>query len=450
LERDFFILRMKLFSLNAGTSRVFGLDLLRFFAIIFVVVGHSMILVPKDIKKHVVKEGENMTTISYQYYVDKNLISSSNTILKFDTKADTIKVSKEKPARVSKILKAGQTIDIPVDGKFRKYVNAILLDGVAIFFVLSGFLIGGILIKMLERNPPSIALLVNFWNRRWLRTLPMYLVILLILLAFAWFVNPKTFPEYFGRYFFFLQNFNNRPEHFFGESWSLCIEEWFYFFIPLMLFAGLVLFKTKVRTMFIWVISIVIIGVLVYRYYFFNQASIQSVFNTLKDGKPYLMLVTTRIDSIVYGVLAAFVAFYYPKIWQRCNSIFLVLLSLYVLYYLKMHYQKEYIIWSPSINSICVMVMLPFLANLKSMRFKIFKFITFISLISYSMYLVNLSLVIHILIKFGMHGLLNEKYIPSETWYIEYAVYWAYVIGLSFVFYRFIEIPFMKMRKHEK
>jgi peptidoglycan/LPS O-acetylase OafA/YrhL len=45
---------MKLFSLNAGTSRVFGLDLLRFFAIIFVVVGHSMILVPKDIKKHVV------------------------------------------------------------------------------------------------------------------------------------------------------------------------------------------------------------------------------------------------------------------------------------------------------------------------------------------------------------------------------------------------------------
>ena len=165
--------------------------------------------------------------------------------------------------------------------------------------------------------------------------------------------------------------------------------------------------------MFIWVISIVIIGVLVYRYYFFNQASIQSVFNTLKDGKPYLMLVTTRIDSIVYGVLAAFVAFYYPKIWQRCNSIFLVLVSLYVLYYLKMHYQKEYIIWSPSINSICVMVMLPFLANLKSMRFKIFKFITFISLISYSMYLVNLSLVIHILIKFGMHGLVNEKYIPS-------------------------------------
>jgi hypothetical protein len=114
---------MKLFSLNAGTSRVFGLDLLRFFAIIFVVVGHSMILVPKEIKKHVVKEGENMTTISYQYYVDKNLISSSNEKLKFDTKADTVKVSKEKPARVSKILKAGQTIDIPVDGKFRKYVN---------------------------------------------------------------------------------------------------------------------------------------------------------------------------------------------------------------------------------------------------------------------------------------------------------------------------------------
>ncbi|MDG1661044.1 MAG: hypothetical protein P8H40_06680 [Winogradskyella sp.] len=51
--------------------------------------------------------------------------------------------------------------------------------GVDIFFVLSGFLIGGILLRKLEAGQTSFSDLVRFWKRRWLRTFPNYFVVLI-------------------------------------------------------------------------------------------------------------------------------------------------------------------------------------------------------------------------------------------------------------------------------
>ena len=56
-----------------------------------------------------------------------------------------------------------------------------MLDGVDLFFVLSGFLIGGILLKdITSTSGIGFKKLFNFWKRRWLRTLPNYYLILLI------------------------------------------------------------------------------------------------------------------------------------------------------------------------------------------------------------------------------------------------------------------------------
>src|SRR3954466_6208023 len=51
-----------------------------------------------------------------------------------------------------------------------------LLDGVELFFVLSGFLIGGLLIEIAEYQPTPLAWLM-FMVRRWMRTLPAYFVV---------------------------------------------------------------------------------------------------------------------------------------------------------------------------------------------------------------------------------------------------------------------------------
>jgi peptidoglycan/LPS O-acetylase OafA/YrhL len=56
-------------------------------------------------------------------------------------------------------------------------------DGVTIFFVLSGFLIGGIFIRTLQQPFFSFKSLLNFWIKRWFRTLPNYYLVLIIITA---------------------------------------------------------------------------------------------------------------------------------------------------------------------------------------------------------------------------------------------------------------------------
>jgi peptidoglycan/LPS O-acetylase OafA/YrhL len=88
-------------------------------------------------------------------------------------------------------------------------------DGVTVFFVLSGFLIGGILIKLLENEQASFKTLFNFWTKRWLRTLPAYFLILIILIALS-FLTVKGFGFFkVDSYFIFGQNFNTPHPKFF-------------------------------------------------------------------------------------------------------------------------------------------------------------------------------------------------------------------------------------------
>jgi peptidoglycan/LPS O-acetylase OafA/YrhL len=116
----------------------------------------------------------------------------------------------------------------------KKSVHPVMLDGVAIFFVLSGFLIGGILIRILNKeNAITFPNLVDFWKIRWMRTRPAYLVVLIFLLCYTAIVYPDKIPPQWFKFFFFAQNLFVQRPGFFAEAWSLSIEEWFYLSVPL-------------------------------------------------------------------------------------------------------------------------------------------------------------------------------------------------------------------------
>lgn len=112
-------------------------------------------------------------------------------------------------------------------------------SGVDLFFVLSGFLIGGILID----NKEASNLWRVFYLRRSLRILPIYFLMLLGFIAllyfradFQWLLSD---PLAIWSYATFTQNFamaahSGFGPHFFGITWSLAVEEQFYLILPVM------------------------------------------------------------------------------------------------------------------------------------------------------------------------------------------------------------------------
>ena len=115
--------------------------------------------------------------------------------------------------------------------------------GVDLFFVLSGFLIGGILLESRE----SPLYYQTFYARRFFRIIPLYglwvaMFFVLVLLSFPGFPaliadNPEQWSD--ARFYFsFLQNSFKIPHGTFGTAWlgalwSLAVEEQFYLVMPL-------------------------------------------------------------------------------------------------------------------------------------------------------------------------------------------------------------------------
>lgn len=109
--------------------------------------------------------------------------------------------------------------------------------GVDLFFVLSGFLITGILLD--TRDSPRC--LPVFWMRRVLRIFPLYFAALAIFLAVS---PPAWLPTEPDRryYWLYLNNWLNLLEnrdvnHLLGHFWSLAVEEQFYLLWPLVVWA---------------------------------------------------------------------------------------------------------------------------------------------------------------------------------------------------------------------
>jgi peptidoglycan/LPS O-acetylase OafA/YrhL len=116
-------------------------------------------------------------------------------------------------------------------------------SGVDLFFVLSGFLITGILLEARQRN----GYFKKFYARRILRIFPVYFITLLL---FYTYVNLPTgtheamqreYNTMAGWFFTYTQNFayikfGHPVQNHLQHTWSLAIEEQFYLFWPLLLY----------------------------------------------------------------------------------------------------------------------------------------------------------------------------------------------------------------------
>ncbi|MDR0634186.1 MAG: acyltransferase [Azoarcus sp.] len=148
--------------------------------------------------------------------------------------------------------------------------------GVDIFFVISGFLIGGILFDSLRANTFS---LLDFYARRIRRIFPALILVMAVSLAFGWFALLPDDYQSLGKHTAggagFVSNFLLRREAGYFDVaserkpllhlWSLGVEEQFYIVFPLFLW---LLCRKELRTttfLFIFLLVSMAINLSVYK-----------------------------------------------------------------------------------------------------------------------------------------------------------------------------------------
>jgi peptidoglycan/LPS O-acetylase OafA/YrhL len=191
------------------------------------------------------------------------------------------------------------------------HINAQLVPGgfvgVDVFFVISGYLLTGLILNALENGTFSFA---DFYSRRIKRIFPAYIAISLVTLAVSsWLLIPNDYIFYttslaaswafVSNIFFSMLSwgyFGQRTEEFpLLHTWSLSVEEQFYFLFPLLLIG---LFRYCRTYMVAW---LTVLGIAL------------GIVSGMKTGeiKSYFLL-TSRAHELIIGALTFFVLQRYP------------------------------------------------------------------------------------------------------------------------------------------
>lgn len=321
--------------------------------------------------------------------------------------------------------------------------------GVEIFFVLSGFLIGRIIYNMFTSDDFNFSKIFYFWIRRWFRTLPNYYLVLGLNIIIAIYLGME-FPNSLWKYCFFIQNLAWEMPAFFPESWSLSIEEFAYIVGPLLLYLSL-FYKTSVSKSIVFLrVTLLIIFLFTISKCIYNYTS--EIDNMTYWNINLKAVIIYRIDAIYYGVLAAFVSIVKPQFWYnvKCKCCILgvvMIISLNILISSKdIFIESNKLFWNLfyiPINSIVIVMFLPWLSQIKTAPKYILRPITFLSLISYSMYLFHYSIILYLL----------KYYLPTENLgvfdsIIYIIVYLLLTVLISLFVYKFYEKPIMNFREN--
>ncbi len=204
--------------------------------------------------------------------------------------------------------------------------------GVDLFFVLSGFLIGSILIANKHKNK----FFSTFYIRRFVRIIPTYylLIIFFIIICTIPFFKTNYFvagnnviPTW--SYFLMMHNvymgqLNNMGNNAMSVTWSIGIEEQFYLIIPFIIYY----IKNKWLP-FLLVFFIILANI--FRFYY----------TTPGQWIPAYVLLPCRMDAISFGVLIAWINSNYnlttfaTKYFKKISLIMISTVAICAFLYLK-------------------------------------------------------------------------------------------------------------------
>jgi len=316
------------------------------------------------------------------------------------------------------------------------------LHGVDLFFVLSGFLIGGQLIERIQERTFSFK---EFYVKRLFRIAPAYYMALIISVIFysvgtgSFILHDKRILNAFIVHIFYLQDYTRAVIHR-GLYWTLAVEEQFYILIPALLF----IFHGRRKSRLAGFLILFILAGFSLKFILYDPTKDWSVY--------FYQPLHMRFDSLLLGVLAAY-AFITYREKLRENAI-LCRIALYsvaafclVLTYLYGSFGHGYFntTWMFILSGIGFAALILAMAVFTNPRMRLHWFFKPIATFSYAMYLYHTmikTIFINYLVRFfSVNNTLVTNYL------VTFVAYFAVVFILCGMHYYVVESPCLKYRK---
>jgi len=301
--------------------------------------------------------------------------------------------------------------------------------GVDLFFVISGFLIGGLIFAELDKTQKFD--IKRFFIRRAFKIYPSFYLLIVLTAIIFYFKKELNYKDLYAELFYF-QNYHNGL---WSHTWSLAVEEHFYILLPL-LFYGFRPFSMRhnSKKVFIFLIGLIII---------INLLKYSQRMDLLSENR-VTFYSHLRIDGLLFGVLLCYLYRYANKWiiwWSKYLSLPMFVLGLPIIYKIGIEG-----IFSPSQFEYGYTLLYVYFGNLlllliyaeRMLRNRFFYLPIKLGLYSYSIYLW------HMPCKFWILGRAN-KYIDLD-YFLQLALYVisSFVVGI--IFAKMVEMPFLKIR----
>ncbi|WP_207426054.1 acyltransferase [Pedobacter sp. SYSU D00535] len=302
--------------------------------------------------------------------------------------------------------------------------------GVDLFFVLSGFLIGGLLFDEYKRtNNIDVK---RFLIRRGFKIYPSYFVFLIIGTLINFLLGVQN--DYIGLFYnaIFIQNYFPRI---YDHTWSLAIEEHFYILLPFLLL--FLLKRPQFGKNLFW--TFLIIGVVCLGLRFINVISPPEAYNFhALFGRTHL-----RFDSLFFGVFLCYIYKYYKEQMLQFLKQYqytLAILSSIVIT-TPFIFARENNFWLSSLPLTLLYLAFGFVLIwfLQTKENVFTSALGVIGTYSYSIYL--------------FHPLVNElwkdfffKTLAGTNWYLYFSGYVFLSIGIGILIFKMIENPSLRLR----
>jgi peptidoglycan/LPS O-acetylase OafA/YrhL len=178
--------------------------------------------------------------------------------------------------------------------------------GVDLFFVLSGFLISGLLFSEYKRKQ-SIDL-PRFFIRRGFKIYPAFYLMLLTTFLMAASYGVYVAPSVWIREILFFQNYKHGI---WRHTWTLAVEEHFYLLLPVFLLTLIRLSKNRSNPFrsIPYVYGVLALAILAMRYVTAYQPGFR-----FEDAPKVLFPTHMRIDTLFFGVVLGYLHHFRPDL----------------------------------------------------------------------------------------------------------------------------------------